>query len=180
MNGYVQQRELESNKEQENLKMAKKYLPYIYADARAYKAEMENKDYNKAMSDAEQVVEKCFKANCKKEGKLSNSLQKGKYGHNIKKLKRACNISINVSDEDLDELSKAYIAGRYPEMNIQYKKEQAEKFGKIACEILDVTLEEFDVPNEELNRELGKNKGGSIEDFKSYNRLMQFNSSQNQ
>lgn len=88
-------------------------------------------------------------------------------------MKRTCDISINVSDEDLDDLSKAYIAGRYPEINIQYGKEQAEKLGKTACDILDIALETLDVSNEELNRELGKNRERSIDDFKSYNRLMQ-------
>ena len=173
MHNYYQQREFENNRAEKNLEDAKKYLQYIYPDARAYRSEMKNKDYNKAASDAEQIAEKSLKAICKKEGRLSNTLQKGKYGHNIKKLKRTCDISINVSDEDLDDLSKAYIAGRYPEINIQYGKEQAEKLGKTACDIFDIALETLDVSNEELNRELGKNRERSIDDFKSYNRLMQ-------
>lgn len=84
MYNYYQQREFENNRAEKNLEDAKKYLQYIYPDARAYRSEMKNKDYNKAASDAEQIAEKSLKAICKKEGRLSNTLQKGKYGHNIK------------------------------------------------------------------------------------------------
>jgi len=74
---------------------------------------------------------------------------------------------------DLDKLSKGYFYARYPEGKKKYNKDEAEKCGKIACEVIDQMIEELDIPNQESDKEIGgKEEKENIDDFESWNRLM--------
>jgi len=49
--------EINDEQAENNMEKAKKYKSYIYEDARSYKPAMERSDYNKAVSEAEQIGE---------------------------------------------------------------------------------------------------------------------------
>lgn len=164
--------EINDEQAENNMKKAKEYKNYIYEDARSYKSAMERNDYNKAVSEAEQVGEKSLKAIAQKNGRLSTTM-KQRHGHDLKYLARECGAEIKTPDDDLDKLSKGYFSARYPEGKKKYNKDEAEKCGKIACEVMDQLIEELDIPDQELNKEIGgKEEKENIDDFKSWNRLM--------
>lgn len=106
-----------------NLHLAKKYMPYIYEDARSYKDDMVRGDYNKAVADAEQVGEKAIKAIAQKNGKLSNTMKSGKHGHDICYLARESGNDIKIPKDNLRELSNGYFTARYPEGKKKYNKD---------------------------------------------------------
>lgn len=60
------QYQIRNEQAERNLEEALKYMPYIFEDARSFKSAMDNEDYNKAVSDAEQMGEKSLKAIAKK------------------------------------------------------------------------------------------------------------------
>lgn len=165
--------EVHDEKSERNLQLAKKYMSYIYEDSRSYKDAMVRGDYNKAVADAEQVGEKAIKAIAQKNGKLSNTMKSGKHGHDIYYIVRESGSDIKIPKENLRELSNGYFTARYPEGKKKYNKDEAERCGKTACELLDKAIEELDISNDELDKELGgKEKKKNIDDFKSWNRLM--------
>lgn len=165
--------EIYDKRSRENLQLAKNYMPRIYEDARSYKSAMSRGDHNKAVSDAEQVGEKSLKAIAQKNGRLSATMKRGKHGHDLSYLANECGVNIEIPKEDLKQLSDGYFKARYPESKKEYSKDEAEKYGKIAFELLDIAIEELDVQNKELDKELGgKEEKTNIDDFKSWNRLM--------
>lgn len=165
-------REIRDEQAEKNMEKAKKYMPYIYEDARSYKSAMERGDYNKAIADAEQMGEKSLKAIAQKNGRLSNTM-KQKHGHDLEYLARECGGNIEIPREDLKELSSGYFEARYPEGNKKYNKEEAEKNGKTACKLIDNARTELDIPNSELDKEFGEVKNiKTIIDLETWNRLM--------
>lgn len=164
-------REIRDEQAEKNMEMAKKYMPYIYEDARSYKSAMERGDYNKAVADAEQMGEKSLKAIAQKNGRLSNTM-KQKHGHDLEYLARECGGNIEIPREYLKELSSGYFNARYPEGNKKYNKEEAEKNGKTACKLIDNARTELDIPNSELDKEFGEVNIKTIIDLETWNRLM--------
>lgn len=148
--------EIQDEKAQENLNKARAYMPYIYEDARSYKAAMERGDYNKAVSDAQQVGEKSLKAIATKSGQLSKTLMAGSNGHNLKKLITACKpLDLGISKQDINQLTKSYFLSRYPEGKKKYSENEAYDAGFTACKLLDKAAEELDIPYSALEKELG-------------------------
>ena len=148
--------EIQDEKAQQNLNKAMAYIPYICQDARSYKAAMERGDYNKAVSDAQQVGEKSLKAIAAKSGQLSKSFMSGRKGHNLGELAQACKpIDFDVSKQELDQLSKAYFSSRYPEGKKKYSEEEAHDAGVTACKLFDKATDELDISYSVLDKELG-------------------------
>ena len=54
---------------------------------------------------------------------------------------------------------------------MQYNKNEATKCGETACKLMDQMIKELDIPNQELDQEIGK-KEENVDDFESWNRLM--------
>lgn len=164
---------LRDERKEENLQKALQYKSYIYEDARSYRDAMNREDYNKAVADAEQVAEKSLKAILQKKGKMSNTMKSGKHGHDIVYLSKASGISIKIPDKDLKQLSCGYFDARYPERNKMYSADEAKMCGKIAFEFMDIMIEELDISDIELDKEIGgKSKKENVDDLKTWNRLM--------
>lgn len=164
--------EIHDEQKEKNIKKAEDYKPYIYADSRSYKSAMHRGDYNKAVSEAEQMGEKSLKSIAQKNGRLSNTM-KQKHGHDLEYLAKNCGAEINIPKDDLKELSRGYFIARYPEGKKKYNKDEAEKCGKTACELVDKLVEELDISKVELDNEIGgKEEKENINDFKMWNRLM--------
>lgn len=94
-----------------NLQNAYAYVPYICQDARSYVSAMKNEDYNKAVSEAEQVAEKSMKAMANKKGNISNTLE---HKHKLVNIQEQCGVCTDIAKDELKQLEEGYFKGRYP------------------------------------------------------------------
>ena len=83
----------------------------------------------------------------------------------------------DVESSKLTGLEKAYFTGRYPEGKKKYTEEEATNIGKTAMGIFDKAIDELNIPENELKKELGTlDDVESVEDMSTWIRVMGKNS----
>ena len=161
-----------NEQKEKNFQEALAYVPYVFDDIRSFKSAMDRNDYNTAVAEAEQIGEKSLKAIAKKNGKLSSTMQHKK-GHDLSYLATECGSEIVASKDELKFLTDGYFKARYPDGKKKYTKEEAEYGGKTACNLADKMIEELDISNSDICKELGEvDDVKNIGDLSIWNRIM--------
>lgn len=82
----------------------------------------------------------------------------------------------DIDKKVLRRMEEAYFKGRYPMRNgdkVLYEKNDAVEMGKTAGQVVDILIDKLNIGEDELNKFIGVvNNPSSVDDFKTYNRLM--------
>lgn len=167
---YIQTIQMTQEEKQKQEHIAE-YADIICGNIRSYHDNMQNEDYNLAVSITEQIVEGSLKMVGIQEENITDALEKS---HNLLELRKLNDdIFAKFSDDSMRKAKNNYFY-KYPNNHKHATREEAIKAGVFATKVADVAFEHVGIQGCDLDKELGEidiNRIHNMEDYCIWNRL---------